>query len=331
MANVVPIRATGALTRRDPRRIALFKNTVGRELAGSEVDEALEWCEIFGANPFVRDIFFFVFKDKDGSRKLTPVLSIQMYRKIASRTGNYRPDEHPARFTYDVQLIGPANPKGIVDCELSVFKFMHGAWHPTTERLKWEERAPIKSEGADGFKWEETGEKYPPGHAKAGKPKFRKVQLGERVDVLDPGKQNWHTMPETMLSKCVEAAAIRKAWPNETAGSYVAEEMDSPRTIEATAVEIAEKFESDLRLKQIGANNSILIDWLDNAGIVQTPVGKLGDMAIEWCRKNAGEPMTVHLWTERNRHALKEYWGRDKAGALALKQVIEPILKLAAE
>ena len=302
MSNIVPIRRTGALTRSDSRRLELFCRTVGKDLRGPEIDEALEWCELYGANPFVKDIYFFVFDaDKPDKRRVVPVLGIGLYRKIAARTGNYRPDEAPPRFVYDESAKGDTNPTGMVSCEVSVNVYSHGEWHKVTSRLKWEERAPIKEI------WEHN---RPTG-------KFR----------LDPKKDNWHRMGETMMAKCTEADAIRKAWPNETAGSYVPEEMDSAVTIDATAVEIAESYATQQRVKQVGAANSILIDWMDNAGIVRVPIGQLGDKAIAWARENASEPMTVHLWRERNTHALKEFWARDKAGALALKRELEAIAK----
>lgn len=306
MSNIVPIRTTGALTRRDARRLDLFRKTVGKELRGEEIDEAIEWCELYGANPFVKDIYFFVFDaEKPDKRRVVPVLGIGLYRKIAARTGNYRPDEAPPRFAYDEKAKDATNPTGMVWAEVSVNVYSHGAWHTVTSRLRWDERAPVKEI------WENN---RPTG-------KFR----------LDPKKDNWHRMPETMMAKCCEADAIRKAWPNETSGSYVAEEMDSPHTIEATAVEIAEDYASQQRLKQVGAANSILIDWLDNAGIVQVPVGQLGDRAIAWCRANADEPLSVQAWADRNVHALREYWGRDAAGAFELKKEIERILQQAAE
>ena len=307
MSNIVPIRrSSGALTRMDGRRLDLFRNTVGKDLRGPEIDEAIEWCEVYGANPFVKDIYFFVFDaDKPERRRVVPVLGIGLYRKIAARTGNYRPDEAPPRFGYDEGLKSTTNPTGMVWCEVSVNVYSHGSWHSVTSRLRWEERAPIKEI------WEN------------GKPsgKFR----------LDPKKDNWHKMPETMMAKCCEADAIRKAWPNETSGSYINEEMDSALTIDATATEVAETFAASQRLKQVGAANAILIQWDEGGPIVQVPVGKLGDEAIKWATENSDSPMTVRLWSERNRHALNEYWGRDKAGALELKKAIEPIIARASE
>ena len=324
MNNIVPIRSrTGALTRKDAVRLEMFRKTVGKELTADEVNWAVDLCEVYGANPFTRDIFFFVFNANDPEkRRVEPVLAITLYRKIAARTGNYRPDDKPARFTYDEALVSPANPRGILDCELSVYQYLHGEWHAVTERLRWDERAPIIEEGEGGYRWEDTGEVW----EDSGKPKKKKVPVGAIVAKLDPSKKNWAKMPETMLAKCVEAAAIRKAWPNETAGSYAEGELDAAHTLELTAVEIADNYASERRMKQVGAANSILIQWDADGPIVQVPVGQLGDRALEWLRANKDAPGTVKLWTERNRFALQEYWGRDRSGALALKKAIEPIL-----
>lgn len=305
MSNIVQMRQSmAALTRRDGRRMDLFRKTVGKDLRGAEIDEAIEWCEVYGANPFVKDIYFFVFDaEKPDKRRVVPVLGIGLYRKIAARTGNYRPDEAPPRFAYDDSAKGATNPTGMLWCEVSVNVFSHGEWHKVTSKLKWDERAPIKEIWENG---------KPTGN-------FR----------LDPKKDNWHRMAETMMAKCTEADAIRKAWPNETSGSYLAEEMDAAMTIDATATEVADNYATEQRMKQVGAANSILMQWDADGPIVQVPVGKLGDEALAFIKAHAEEPMTVQLWSDRNRYALKEYWGRDKAGALEVKRALEAVQQAA--
>lgn len=327
MANIVPMLRSGALTRQDPRRLALFRKTTGKHLLPTEIDEAIEWCEIFGANPFVKDIYFFVFDATDAEkRRLAPVLSIGMYRKIAARTKNYRPDDRPARFTYDPEMISPSNPSGMVDCEVTVYQHTHGEWFPNAVKLRWEERAPITN---DAFEWKprEPAEVWPPGHKRAGKPKMKKVPVGEPC--LDPGKKNWLTMPETMMAKCTEAAAIRKGWPNETAGSYVEGELDQVHTIELTATEIIDEVEREDRLTRIGGARAVMIDWCDGEPLERVPAGQFHDKAMAFIAKHmkadeeeAGEVMK---WRDRNRHSINEFWALEKDAALNLKMELEKI------
>jgi len=307
---------TGGLTRRDPRRVALFQRGPGKELRGSEVDEAIEWCEIYGANPFVKDIYFFVFDaDNPAKRRVVPVLSIQMYRKIAARTNDYLPDDEPPVFTHDKALEGPDNPRGIVDCTVRIRVHRHGDWHFVSERLRWDERAPI-IEDAEHVTWEDTGEVWPD----SGNPKRRKVTSGNVVRRLDPSKPNWSKMPETMFSKCTEAAAIRKAFPNEVQGSYVPEEIDHMAvTIEGTAEDITKQYESEQRQKMIGGP-SVTLDWCDGEPLAFVPVGQVHDRIEEWLCGNADK---AGLFRNRNVVGLRQYWSHDKAAALTVRQMLD--------
>lgn len=311
MANAIALRR-GGLSRTDRSRLNLFRRTIGKNLNESEIDEAIDWCEVYGANPFAKDIYFFVFdEDKPDKRRMVPVLGIGMYRKIAARTGNYRPDEEPPKFTYDESKKGPANPAGIVDCTVTIWMHSHGAWHPIRERLRWEERAPLITE-----EWRETGERW-----ESGKPKRAKVQLEHPI--LDPKKQNWHTMPETMLAKTVEAAAIRKAWPEETAGSYVDGELDTV-TIDLTASEIIRETEVEERQARLGGP-SIQFDFCDGEPLQSIPIGKVHDriMAfVEQCEKDKNTDK-VRLFADRNVAGMRAYWAQDAAAALDLKKALE--------
>jgi phage recombination protein Bet len=326
----------GALTRSDPqfkRRLQLFMKTSGKGLSGTEIDEAIEWCEVYKANPFTKDIYFFVFDANDASkRRVVPVLAIQLYRKRADSTGCYRPDDRPARFTYDDSLRGPANPAGILSVEVSVYKYVQKEWHPVTIALKWSERAPIRSGGSEGEKWEEIPGKFHPEGKKdranrdiGGKPVMRKVPVGEVVMTLDPGKPNWRDMPETMLEKCAEAACIRKAFPDQVEGTYSDGELDQAAMIELTATEILEAAEQDDRISRIGAERAIVMDWMDKKALDRVPVGQFFDRCEGWLRDHSVDEVTK--WAERNKPGLQEFWAFEKDAALQLKGIIERKLK----
>lgn len=304
MNAIVPIRSHGGFSRADSRKLALFKATVGKELRGTEIDEAVEWCEIYGANPFVRDIYFFVFDANKPTRNVVPVLGIGLYRKIAARSKNYRPDNRPPRFTYDETKKDDTNPKGLIDCEVSVYVHSHGEWFEVSERIRWDERAPIKERWIDD---KPSGKFY-----------------------LDPKKKNWRDMPETMMAKCVEAAAIRKAFPEETSGSYSEGELDRAEVLNLTATEIIESEEQKRRFELIGGANCITIDWCDGEPLAREPVGVFGDKVLAFIQDNRDAPMTVRMFHNRNTAALKEYWAKDKAGALELKKAFEEIDSLEA-
>lgn len=310
---------TGGLTRRDPRRVALFQRGPGKELIGSEVDEAIEWCEIYGANPFVKDIYFFVFDaKKPNKRRVVPVLSISLYRKIADRTGNYLPDENPPAFTYDDDLkCEHTNPLGIKDCTVRVRVYRHGEWHWVSERLRWDERAPIIDNPAATM-WVNSGETWDDGNPK--KTKVFKEDFDGPKQILDPGKPNWRTMGETMQAKCTEAAAIRKAFPEDTGGAYVPEEIDHMAvTIEGTAEDITKQYESEQRQRMIGGP-SVTLDWCDGEPLAFVPVGQVHDRIEEWLRCNADK---AGLFRNRNVVGLRQYWSHDKAAALTVRQMLD--------
>lgn len=315
---------SSALTRSDKGRLMLFARTVGKDLTSTERNEAIDWCEVYGANPFTRDIYFFVFDAKDPERRrMVPVLGISMYRKMAARSGDYRPDDRAPRFTYDAELISAANPKGLIDCEVSVYRFSHGSWFPITVRLRWDERAPIKS---GEVKWEKTGEVYPKGHAKAGKPKYRKTVDSSAPDILDPDKRNWHTMPETMLAKCCEADAIRRGWPETLSGTYAEGELDAA-TIDLTASEIIDEAETETKLALAGGKDALTVMWHDGTQLERVPMGQFADKVLAWARHADVTLTEVRIFWNRNLPARIEYKAKHASDYLDLQKQIEALME----
>jgi phage recombination protein Bet len=89
-------------------------------------------------------------------------------------------------FEYDARLKGDDNPLGIVKASVRVWR--KGCDRPTVGVAYWDEYKQTKRDGG---------------------------LMGL-----------WPKMPRTMIAKCAEAQALRKAAPEELSGIYAAEEMD---------------------------------------------------------------------------------------------------------
>lgn len=311
-----------ALVQYEAKQLDLARRTVAKDCDAAEFDQFIHICKAVNLDPLRRQIYAFVFgKDDPNKRRMSVVTAIDGYRAIAERTKCYRPDDRAPRIEYSAEARDPAkNPLGIVRAEVTVYKHSHGEWHPVTAEAYWDEYAPIIESGEGGFEWVETGQFYPQGHAKAGKPKYKKVPIGDVTEALDPSKPNWRKMARVMIAKCAEAQALRRAWPDDFSGLEIDEEIDRRASIELTASELADEGAATKRFELIGGPNCITIDWCNGDKIVREPVGGFGDKAIAYVRAN---PAMAAEFAERNEDNLREYWARDKSGALALKHEIE--------
>lgn len=326
MATAVEVMRPTSIVTQD-KALKLAADTIWKHLTPKEMDIAKEFCRFYGANPFVKDIHFFVFDAKDpDKRNMVPVLSIQQYRKTAARSGNFRPSSSKPQFTYDKSLEGPANPRGIVDCTVTVFQHAHGEWHEVVGYVRWDERAPIVTGGSEGFEWVDTGEVW----ADSGKPKRKKVPKGDKVAMIDPGKSNWINMPETMLAKCAEVDAIRKGWPEQLAGSYVEGELDRAEVLELSAEEIITKAEQEARRERLGGPR-LHVQWEDGQPLEAVPIGKFHDRVDEFFERNADQPTVIGIWAARNATVLQDFWAHDKNASLDIKQKIEAAAKVGGE
>lgn len=273
----------------EPKQLDLIKRTVAKDCSPAEFDMFLHICRHVGLDPLKRDIFAFVFHASDAKkRQLTIVTSINGYRKIADRTGNYRPDDRAPRIEYDESLKGPDNPLGIVRAEVTIYKRAHGEWFPVTADAYWSEYCPTY-EGA-----------------------------------VDKRKTGWVKMPRIMIAKVAEAQALRRAFPDDYANLQEEAEIDR-RMVDISPSEAAEAAQQEQRLSLIGGKDALTIDWCDGNALALVPVGQLGDKALAFIEANKDEPLTVRAWANRNMVTLREYWARDKAGALAVKKAVEAV------
>lgn len=326
-----------ALTTWNDKQIALIRKTVARDcdhlsdgtpVPLGELDWFISICRALKLDPLRRQIYAFVFsKDEPGKRQMVPVIGIGGYRSIAERTGNYRPG--PTEIVYDDTLKdADCNPLGISHATVTVYKHSHGEWHPFSDVAHWDEFAPIIEEGEGGYEWVETGKFWEDG-PKKGKPKMKRVPVGDLKRKLDPKKDGWRKMPRVMIEKCAEAKALRRGWPDDFGGTYAEGELDRAEVLDLTATEMADAADASKRLEQIGGGGQILIDWLDGKPLQPVAAGKLGDAAMEFIRANKDEPATIAAWRDRNRFGLRELWARDKDGALTVNAEIEKIAKAA--
>lgn len=320
MANaVVPIREN--LPDYSARQLELVRRTVAMDCNNDEFDLYIEAARRMGLDPFRRQILPLVFNKKDADRRrMSLITGIDGFRVIAARCADYRPDEHEAEITYDPALKGDANPLGIVKATVTAWKQdKQGAWHPVRGVAYWDEFVPLK-EDADAFTWEDTGEVWPD----SGKPKRRKVAKGEVREVPDG---NWARMPRIMISKCAEAQALRRGWPEQFSGVYDAAEMDRAVVLDASASEVVEQEAQARRLRAIGGVSTLIVDWLDGEELARVPVGQFADRVIAWM---TGRPSDdVIQFQQRNRETLREFWARAQADALELKKRMEGAVRAA--
>jgi phage recombination protein Bet len=284
------------------REVQLVKKTVAQDLMPAELDLFVHMCRRWRLDPLRRQIYAQVYKRKkkndDGNwgtvRSVVYVTGIDGYRTIADRTGNYRPGQRSVE-TSDAARDPAINPLGIVSATASVWKLSHGQWHEFSETVYWDEFAPIKDE------WED------------------KRKTGKRI--LDASGQ-WGKMGRVMLQKCAESQALRRGWPDEYGGLYTSEEMDRSTVIDITPSEQLERADHEERQTKLGGP-SVLIDWMDGKPLAAIAADKVHGAVMDFIKRNAKEPMTIMALADRNRAALRQFWGMKPDEALNLKKTIE--------
>jgi phage recombination protein Bet len=208
-------------------QIDLIKNTVAVGTTDLELALFLEVCRTTGLNPFQKQVYAVVRKSKakvNGQWTETSKMVIQTgidgYRLIASRSSAHLGTTDPE--------FGPLNKEGFPEsARVIVRKLVQGhiAEFPATAR--WAEYVQTKAEYSGGS------------------------ATGKQI-VSDM----WAKMPHTMLGKCAESLALRKAFPAELSGVYSDVEMaQADNTTAPAQVEQAGPSESerlDKAVKAIG-------------------------------------------------------------------------------
>lgn len=308
-------------------QLQLIRDTVARDCNPMEFDLFVTVARNAGLDPFRKQISAIVFSKSDpDKRRMSIITTIDGLRVIAARSRRYRPDEDEPAYEIDESLKGPANPVGLVKATVKIYvadDMRAGGWKPVTGVAYWEEFAPIKEEVEGGFDWVATNEVHPPGHKKAGQPKYRKVPREEGakpVRQVDSSGQ-WGKMPRIMLAKCAEAQALRKAFPEDLSGLYEGAELDQARVIDVTPSEIIEASQAEGRLLRLGVANSITFQLSPTSPLEPIKLGQIADRIIQAL---PDFDLKMQRWFESaNRTSLQEFWARAKSDALVVKGELE--------
>lgn len=102
-----------------------------------------------------------------------------------------------------------------------------------------------------------------------------KKQVGDTIgdfsatvffDEFNTGRNQWKTMPKHMLGKVAEAHALRKAFPEELAKSYVEEEIQKQEPVKVAALDVEALKAHEQALLEIKELESLDRYWADLPG-----------------------------------------------------------------
>ena len=117
-----------------------------------------------------------------------------------------------------------------------------------------------------GAYYPEAGETLLGGWAKVYRKDRRMPIYAERsIKSMTKGQANWKTMPDVMIDKCAQAAALREAFPDELRAMYVQEEMGQEVPAEEVSVEPAQAPTGQIAYHKPEVMPQEDIVWLRNA------------------------------------------------------------------
>ncbi len=249
-----------------PEQIDLLRKTICKGATEDELKMFLWQCQRTGLDPFNRQVYAIKRWDKkEGREVMTIQLSVDGLRLIAERTGKY------------------AGQLGPFWC------------------------------GKDG-RWQEVWlEDEPPAAAKVGvlrhdfkEPLWSVARYKTYVQTTKDGSPNqfWRSMPEAMIAKVAESLALRRAFPQETSGLYIREEMEQA-DIEVEYAEIAPP-------KTLSPTPEIWRNWRTPEDAISWAKTQLPDLPLDVIRSefDALQPTNgkrAPAWVERVKQLVEPF------------------------
>lgn len=120
MNTAVAVREQTGIGEWDEREIDVIKNVICPGITDADLNLFAIQCKRTGLDPFSRQIYA-IYRGNDRGKRLSIEASIDGFRLVADRTGNYCPGR-PTEYAYD------ANNR-ITSATAYVKKYVHGAWH----------------------------------------------------------------------------------------------------------------------------------------------------------------------------------------------------------